>query len=368
VKIAVVILALIHGVIHLLGFVKAFHLQEIKALTLPISKTMGTLWLAASLLFIIYALSLSLGHKYSWILGVTAVVLSQFVIILFWSDAKWGTVPNLILLLAVLISWGGFQFEQKIKRETQQILSQVSLTETNIVSEEDIANLPHPVKQWMSTNGILGREEIKPVQLKQKARMKMNPEQKDWKTATATQLITTESPAFIWTVDMKMSPFLHITGRDKYAEGSGEMLIKLFSLFTVAHEKGPKIDEGTLQRFLGEMVWCPSLALSPFIEWQEIDEFSSKATMKYGGVSGSGVFHFNENGDFTKYVALRYRGNAEDAKRIPWILTVDEYRQFNNIKVPSEMKATWELEDESWTWLELEILDLKTNRQVSISK
>lgn len=363
-KTLAVILASIHGLIHLLGFIKAFHLHEVKTLTLPISKMMGTLWLAASLLFIIYAISFSLDHKYSWILGSVAVILSQFIIILFWTDAKWGTIPNLLLLLPILISWGGFQFNEKIKRETQQILNQVSLSKVNTVTEEDISKLPGPVKQWMSTNGILGREEIKIAQLRQKAQMKLDPEQKDWKTAMATQVITTETPAFIWTVDMQMSPFVHILGRDKYTEGRGEMLIKLFSLINIARETGPKIDEGTLQRFLGEMVWCPSLALSPFIQWEEIDNSSSKATMKYRDVSGSGVFHFNENGDFTKFVAFRYRGNDRNTKRLPWVLTVDEYSQFNNIKVPVKMKATWELEDKSWTWLELEILDLKYNHQV----
>ncbi|MDN5330561.1 MAG: hypothetical protein PWP35_2348 [Bacteroidales bacterium] len=37
------------------------------------------------------------------------------------------------------------------------------------------------------------------------------------------------------------------------------MLIKVNSLIPVVNEKGNKLDEGTLQRYLGEIVWFPSL-------------------------------------------------------------------------------------------------------------
>ena len=46
------ILFIIHGLIHLLGFVKAFNLTQIDQLTQHISKPVGLLWLFASTLFI----------------------------------------------------------------------------------------------------------------------------------------------------------------------------------------------------------------------------------------------------------------------------------------------------------------------------
>jgi hypothetical protein len=42
-------------------------------------------------------------------------------------------------------------------------------------------------------------------------------------------------------------------------------------------------------------------------------------------------------------------------------LTVDDYKVFGGIKVPSKMKATWILDDLDWTWLELEIADMEYN-------
>jgi hypothetical protein len=53
-KIAFLIIVLLHGLIHLLGFVKGFELKEVKELTLPISKTLGIVWLTATILFLTY--------------------------------------------------------------------------------------------------------------------------------------------------------------------------------------------------------------------------------------------------------------------------------------------------------------------------
>jgi len=119
-----------------------------------------------------------------------------------------------------------------------------------------------------------------------------------------------------------------------------------------------------LQRYIGELVWFPSLALSPLIEWEEIDDFSAKATIKYSGTCACGTFYFNENGDFIKFITLRYMENED--KKYPWILTVDGYSKFEGIKIPSKMKATWKLDKGDWTWLDLEILDAKHNKNVSI--
>jgi len=158
-----------------------------------------------------------------------------------------------------------------------------------------------------------------------------------------------------------MSSLAHIKGRDKFTDGKGEMLIRLNSLLNVVNEKGPKMDEGTMQRFLGEMVWYPSAALSPYVTWDPLDDRSAKATMSYLGTSGSGVFYFNENGDFTRFSAMRFMGNEPGAKRHEWIIRVKDYATFDHIRVPSKMEALWKLEQGDWTWLQLEIEDLQFN-------
>lgn len=168
-------------------------------------------------------------------------------------------------------------------------------------------------------------------------------------------------PAFIWTVRLKMAPFISVLGRDKFIDGKGEMQMTLNGLINLGKETGEKMDEGTLQRYLGETVWFPSGMASPHISWEELDAHSARATMNFNGTIGSGTFYFNNEGFFEKFIAMRFYGNTPDAKRYEWIITAQEHAEFNGIKIPSKMEATWMLESGSWTWLKLKIIDIRYN-------
>lgn len=350
----------LHGAIHLLGFVKGFQWAPVEALTADISKPAALFWLLAFLLFFVAGVGLFTGESYWMVAALAAIVLSSVLIIGVWSDAKWGMVPNIILAFVVAGAFSSCSMNRMIAKETDEILGRANQTE-RVVAEEDFSHLPDPVSNWLRTTGVLNKPEIQTVWVKQRALMKMKPEQKEWHNAAAQQYVVTHDPSFIWTVEMDMSPLVKIKGRDKFVDGRGEMLIKMNSLINVVNEKGPQMDEGTLQRFLGELVWYPSVAVSPYIEWEEMDDYSARATMKWNGVTGSGIFYFDKEYNFIKFEALRYMGNKEDAPKYPWIITVDDYAVFDGIKVPSRMQATWKLDEGDWTWLKLEIEDLRYN-------
>jgi len=92
-----------HGLIHLVGYSKAFRYSELKNMTVPISKTVGIMWISVCLLFIATAVLYLLKTDFWWIIGLVSVVLSQTVIILGWKDAKYGTIANLIILVIIII-------------------------------------------------------------------------------------------------------------------------------------------------------------------------------------------------------------------------------------------------------------------------
>jgi len=355
------VLVLVHGLIHVLGFLKAFDLIDLNELTIPVTKPAGLIWLLVSLLFLTYGILNFTGLKYVWIIGFIAVLLSQFLVIYYWKDAKFATIPNIIILVSVLFSYSNLVFENLIYRETSGLFSEIRYDNPDILEETDIRHLPSPVQKWLLNSGAVGQSIIYNGRVEQKILMKMKPDQKNWYTAEALQYTFIDKPAFIWKVDVEMNNLMNFKGRDKFADGKGAMLIKMNSLIKVVDEQGEKLDEGTIQRYLGELVWFPSLAVSPYVNWEQIDEFSARATINYKNTSGSGTFVFNEKGDFVKFTALRYKGNEPDAKRHEWVLTVDEYTVFENIKVPSKMEATWKLDEGDWTWLNLEITGIRYN-------
>lgn len=252
-------------------------------------------------------------------------------------------------------------FKQKIKEETLLVLGNASAQKSELLTEKEIIHLPAPIQNWLKVSGAVGKEKARIVALKQSFLMKLKPEQKKWKQAITQQFFNAENPAFIWTVRMKMAPFVSVLGRDKFMDGKGEMQMMLNGLFNLGKETGEKMDEGTLQRYLGETVWFPSGMVSPHISWEELNAHSARATMNYKGTTGSGTFYFTKEGLFEKFIAMRFYGNASDARRYEWIITAQKHAEFNGIKIPSKMEATWMLESGPWTWLKLEIAEVDYN-------
>ncbi len=84
----------VHGLIHLLGFVKAYDLAPVEQLTEDISKTAGLSWLLVCLLFLVTVFLYFTENNAWWIVGTAAVIISQLLIILSWSDAMYGTIAN----------------------------------------------------------------------------------------------------------------------------------------------------------------------------------------------------------------------------------------------------------------------------------
>ena len=347
-------IVLIHGLIHILGFLIAFELKEINQLTVRIYKPLGVLCLLTLLVFIVFNILYLTNNRFAWIPGFIAVTLSQLLIFIYWKDAKFGTIPNIVTLLVSLYLMGNWSFSKLISNEISKFMSGITI-ENMVLESSDIESLPNPVQKWLINTGVVGKQKIQLGYIKQKALIKMNPDQKEWKSAKAEQYTRIDKPGFIWNVDLDFNSVIFFKGRDKFIEGKGEMLIKINSLFNVVNATGEKINESSIQRFLGELVWFPSLAVSPYITWEQIDRHTAKATMHYKGVIGTGIFHFNENYDFVKFSALRFYGNTSDNKCYEWVITADEYKIFEEIKIPSKLKATWKLDEGDWTWLQLEI-------------
>lgn len=95
----------IHGLIHLLGFFKAFNLVEIKELTKSTTQTEGILWLAATILILVFVVTYGFNHNYWWVIGLIAILISQGLIISSWSDAKFGTLVNILILVLIFMNF-----------------------------------------------------------------------------------------------------------------------------------------------------------------------------------------------------------------------------------------------------------------------
>ena len=351
---------IIHGLIHINGFINAFYSADLNHQILGISNPIGLLWLIVFILFVVSA-SQFISNKKWFYFAFLAIFVSQILIIITWKEAKFGTITNLIILLVSLSAFTNHRFQKMVEIESTEILSNVIYTTSKFISEKDLDHLPDIIKKWLRNAKVIGDKEILTVRLKQKGEMRTKPKSK-WMPFGATQYFNIKNPSFVWTTNVAAMPFLNMTGRDKLKDGNGEMLIKLAGLIPVVNEsKNDKINFGAMIRYLAEICWFPSAALNNYMTWKSIDETSAKATFKYNDHSVLGVFSFSTKGDFISFEADRYYGGTKDATLESWLVEAISYKEFNGLKIPNKCKVTWKLPKGNFNWLNLEVTDIEFN-------
>ncbi len=318
----------LHGLIHFIGFAKAFNYVNITQITKVISKSSGLLWLLATILFLLAVVLFLLKNEYWPMATIVATIVSQILIIIIWKDAKFGTLINVLALLCAIPSFAEIRFNNMSAIESKTILARIPNSNTIIITKEMLNGLPAVVQKWLTHTGIIGKEQINTVRLKQNGEMRTKPDSK-WMPFTAAQYFTVNEPAFVWIADVKMMPLINLIGRDKFENGHGEMLIKLLSLYKVAYGKdNEKINSATMIRYLAETSWFPTSALSEYIHWEEIDSLSAKAIFTFNGIKVSGIFKFNEHDDMVAFESNRYYGTDDKATLEKWVVENVDWKDF----------------------------------------
>jgi hypothetical protein len=270
-------------------------------------------------------------------------------------------ISVLLLLVYTASMIGKTVFVSKANKQVDGLFKSNIESSKQDIQKEDIEDLPLPVQKWLLNSQIIGKQKMLTVRLKQQGPMRT---QKDgpWMESEAEQYFRVDEPSFVWKANVKMAPFLYLSGIDTFKDGKGKMKILFLSLFSVVDSEGPEMDTATMMRYLAEMPWFPTAALNSYIHWEEIDHYSAKATMTYQGISVSGIFYFNENGDITKFMGKRYREVSGDYVLSDWGGNYKEYKDFEGIRIPSKSDIFWVEEDEEFKWFECEITEIEYNQ------
>lgn len=266
----------------------------------------------------------------------------------------------IVLLLGTFFLYGKYSFNRQVDGEVRTMFDTVAEASSAVVSETEAVQLPEPVYRWLTYSGVVGKPRSVTVRLKQEGLFRQAPEQ-SWLPFTAEQYFVTPLPGFVWYAGIRAGLF-NIAARDRLFGKEGNMLIRLLSLFTVADVYGEEIDRGTMLRFLGEIVWFPSAALSEYLLWEQVDENSAQATLSYGGISVSARFFVDEAGRVEKIVSERHR--EVDGRFVVerWSALLGQYGEFGGVKVPIEAKAVWNLESGDFVYFDATVTEAEYNR------
>lgn len=255
-------------------------------------------------------------------------------------------MPILLIILAVVIVIGVLigVADQRMRamahQEARTLLDSVPDTEPGTFRHSDLDGLPAPVQRFLKRSVPDGFPMIQTVRLKQIGGLSQD-YGKRWFPFTADQYFTAEPPGFVWLArGWLLRPLVWMAARDKYMQGRGNMLIKPESIVTVADARGPQMDQGSLARYLAEIMWFPT-ALLPHenLHWEAVDDHNANVTLTDHETTFTATYTFDENDDIIRVEGLRYQEGHHEPVR--WGGKVFAHRSFHGVRIPSEVEVYW---------------------------
>jgi hypothetical protein len=366
IRIAIAALFVLHGLIHVLGFVKAFGISDVAQLAQPISHPVGLLWLAAAVLCLGAAASIFLAPRWWWAVGAASLVISQIVIVSSWGDAKVGTLTNVALLVAVgygFASRGPLSLRAEFEHDLKRVWPPVRSASSDAVAEADLDRLPDPVQRYLRRAGVVGRPPVVDFRATWTGRIRGAPD-KAWMTFTAEQLDIVDTPQRFFMMDARMKGLavdvLHV-----FDHGGATMRVRLLSIRSMVDAKGPALTHAeTVTLFNDLCCLAPGALLSTDITWDPIDHHSATGCFTLGVNTVTAQLLFDDSGDLVNFVADGRGAISADGRTITplrWSTPLREYAQVGPARVATKAEVKWHPDSGAWTYGEFELTSLAYN-------
>lgn len=354
-------LLVLHGLIHLMGFAKAFDLAELEELTRPVSPGMGVVWLLACLGFLASAVFLLTAPRLWWLVAFASVVLSQVAIVSAWSDASFGTLANLLILAAVaygFASQGPWSFRARYRDAVEERLARLeaeAVAET--VSEAELARLPEPVRRYLRRSGAVGRPRPRHFRADLRGRIRGGPDE-PWMEFTAEQHNFLDEPARFFLMDARRGG-LPVDVFHAYRSGTATMRVRLLSLFPMVDARGPEMDRAETVTVLNDLaLFAPGGLVDPSIEWEPVDDSTARAHYAVGGQAIRATLRFDASGDLVDFVSDDRMAASPDGtsfRPMRWSTPVEGYRDLDGARAPARGVGVWHPDEgQPWPYLEAE--------------
>ena len=373
-RLAFALFIVLHGLIHLMGFVKALAPDKVPQLQQPISKPLGAGWLVADLLFTLTAIALFVLPQAWWLLGGASVVLSQILICLAWRDARYGTLANAIILVGALLGaliHGPWSLRADYDRAVAKALT--SLGQDALITAPEIDRLPVPLQRYLRLSHAEGQPRTANFEARFQGRIRGSAKNR-WMPFAACQVETYREPTRLFYMDATMwglpVQVLHI-----YRGSIATMRVKLLGLITLVDAKGPKLDRSETVTLFNDMcVLGPGALVDPSIQWQQLDAYRVRGAFVRGPHSITADLTFNKNGELVDFFSNDRAQASADGKvfiPLPWTTPLRDYQWFGSWWISTRGEAKWHPSEGAFTYGEFELLELWHNvkpKQTSAAK
>jgi hypothetical protein len=363
-KFFIPILLFFHGAIHLIGFVKAFKLTTIEQISKPISETLGIFWLLTFIVFLIAAIAYISKQNWWCILAIAAILLSTILIISVWQDAKFGMIPNVIILLVVIIGYANVSFHNNYQVDVQTALKQTKTMTASVLTELDIAGLPEPVQKYIRYAGYVGKPKVNNFKMEFSGGIRKNA-QSEWMQFTTEQYNFVDASKRLFYMNATMN-HIPLAGYHCFKNGIAYMDIRLLSMFKVQYMAGKEMNIAETVTFFNDMCcMAPATLIDKRIKWLEVKGNNVKVSFTNNNICISALLYFNDNGELINFVSNdRFAlSDKSTMKQFPWSTPLKDYKVINGHKLASYAEMIYSYPEGDFCYGTFKLKSIEYNAQ-----
>ena len=208
----------------------------------------------------------------------------------------------------------------------------------------ELEGLPGPVQRFFRTALAEGAPMVAGVRIRHVGTFDMSETAPRWKSFTSDQKVVMQRPGFDWNARIAMAPGMSVHVHDAYVAGEGLLHAAFSGLISLANAGGSDdMAEGQLMRFFAETAWYPTALLpGQGVQWEPVDDRSSRAILTDGGRTVTLLFTFNEAA-LIESVRAEARGRTVGGKVVPtpWQGRFWDYAERDGMQAPLEGEVAW---------------------------
>ena len=171
---------------------------------------------------------------------------------------------------------GDRAFSHLVQTDVQGLLGQASAGDARTVTED--ADRPARTGPALSSLDRDRRQALGPHRLSAPTRQDPTGQGPAVAALDAEEYFAVQPPGFVWDARLAPGPIAGGTRPRPVRPRPGSMLIKAASLITVADASGEAMDQGSMLRYLNEMMWFPTAFLGDNISFEAIGDTSARVT------------------------------------------------------------------------------------------
>ncbi len=355
----------VHGLIHLLGFLKAFGIAELPQLTQPVSPAMGVLWLACCVLFVAAACALFLWPRWWWAIGAAAVVISFVAIVPSWSDAKVGAAADLVAAAGVVFGFlalGPTSLRARYENDVDRALARF-VEPGAVVADADLRALPEGMQRYLRYVGVVDRPRVRNLRARMHGRIRSGPEGR-WMPFRAEQYNFYDEPARFFYLNASMRG-VPVQGYHRYAGSEATMRVKAAGVVTVASAAGEAMSQAETVTLFNDMcLFAPATIVEADVRWDVLDARRVRATFTNAGHAIRADLAFDDADRLVNFWSDDRGELSADGRTLTparWSTPVANYHVFGPVRLASHGEARYPRPTGEFAYLELEIDDVVYN-------